>query len=307
MELKQLNFFVTTVKCGGVNKAAEQLYTSQPNVSKTIASLERELGCPLFTRTSKGMELTPEGRKLWSYARSVLKNVDIMTSIAQNSAKQVFSISSYPSKMIAKVYTDYYNLYKEPSSNFEFLEGTTENIIENVEKRQSEIGIAYISGEQMGCFGHLLWHKRLEFQPICYREACIYAGKKHPLYHRESVEVGELKDLRFIQPVSDSFSMEQHLEPLDPAMSCFGMLNQVATTNSDNALLSFLSNTDLCCFGVYLPNHAYEETAIRAIRVKGSEKNLQLGYIKRQSDSLTEGAQNFITMLKAAIESSDLL
>ena len=59
MELKQLEFFIAACECGSLSRAAEKLYTSQPNVSKVIRSLEDELGSSLFDRTSKGLKLTP--------------------------------------------------------------------------------------------------------------------------------------------------------------------------------------------------------------------------------------------------------
>ena len=48
MDMKQLEFFVTACERGSLSKAAECLYTSQPNISKNIRRLERELGRPLL-------------------------------------------------------------------------------------------------------------------------------------------------------------------------------------------------------------------------------------------------------------------
>lgn len=61
MDIKQLQYFMTAVECGSLNKAAERLYTSQPNVSRVIHSLEEELGNPIFLRSAKGIMLSPFG------------------------------------------------------------------------------------------------------------------------------------------------------------------------------------------------------------------------------------------------------
>ncbi|MEI3282916.1 MAG: LysR family transcriptional regulator [Enterocloster sp.] len=53
MELRQLEYFMVTCEKGSFNQAAECLYTTQPNVSKVISSLEKELGRPLFERTAE--------------------------------------------------------------------------------------------------------------------------------------------------------------------------------------------------------------------------------------------------------------
>ena len=48
--------------------AARELYVSQPAISQSMHRLEYTLGCTLFTRTSRGISLTSEGRMLYSYA-----------------------------------------------------------------------------------------------------------------------------------------------------------------------------------------------------------------------------------------------
>ena len=46
---------------GSFTRAAAALMTNQPNVTRIISNLEGELGCPLFTRSKRGVALTPEG------------------------------------------------------------------------------------------------------------------------------------------------------------------------------------------------------------------------------------------------------
>ena len=48
MEMKQLESFVTACERGSISQAAACMYTTQPNVSKTIRTLEHELGRPLL-------------------------------------------------------------------------------------------------------------------------------------------------------------------------------------------------------------------------------------------------------------------
>ena len=59
MELRQLEYFIVVCEKGSFNRAAECLYTSQPNVSKVIHSLEKELGRSLFERSPRGLRITP--------------------------------------------------------------------------------------------------------------------------------------------------------------------------------------------------------------------------------------------------------
>ena len=56
--------FYTVAKCGSLTKAAEELYISQPAVSRSIKQLELQLGVSLFTRTHRGMQLSAQGGKI---------------------------------------------------------------------------------------------------------------------------------------------------------------------------------------------------------------------------------------------------
>lgn len=56
--------FYTVAKCGSLTRAAEELYISQPAVSRSIKQLETQLGVSLFTRTHRGMKLSAQGGKL---------------------------------------------------------------------------------------------------------------------------------------------------------------------------------------------------------------------------------------------------
>lgn len=56
--------FYTVAKCGSLTRAAEELYISQPAVSRSIKQLETQLGVSLFTRTHRGMQLSANGGKI---------------------------------------------------------------------------------------------------------------------------------------------------------------------------------------------------------------------------------------------------
>lgn len=57
--------FYFVAKYGNITAAAEALFSEQPNVTRAIKNLERDLGCVLFSRSNKGVTLTPEGEKLF--------------------------------------------------------------------------------------------------------------------------------------------------------------------------------------------------------------------------------------------------
>ncbi|SNT12342.1 DNA-binding transcriptional regulator, LysR family [Anaerovirgula multivorans] len=76
MNLSQVKCFIMAAKELNFTKAAEQLYTTQPTVSKYICNLEKELGLNLFDRSGKSLKLTYSGKILLSEFEKILENID---------------------------------------------------------------------------------------------------------------------------------------------------------------------------------------------------------------------------------------
>jgi DNA-binding transcriptional LysR family regulator len=69
--------FYDVAKCGSISKAAQENYTSQPAISKSIKKLESELDTQLFYRTLKGVELTEKGKDLLYFVEKSFNNLVI--------------------------------------------------------------------------------------------------------------------------------------------------------------------------------------------------------------------------------------
>lgn len=68
--------FYFVAKYGNISQAAKLLLNNQPNLTRTIKNLESELGCPLFSRTNRGMRLTPEGQKLYEHIKVAIEHIE---------------------------------------------------------------------------------------------------------------------------------------------------------------------------------------------------------------------------------------
>ena len=76
MDLHFVTYFVAVVDHGGITKAAQALYISQPSLSQAIRTLERRLGATLFDRTGRRLVLTDAGRTFDLAARRILADVE---------------------------------------------------------------------------------------------------------------------------------------------------------------------------------------------------------------------------------------
>lgn len=77
MDVRQLEYFLAIVDQGGFNRAAAALYLSQPTLSQSVQSLERELGSTLFHRIGRRAVLTQEGQSLVEPARAAVRSLEL--------------------------------------------------------------------------------------------------------------------------------------------------------------------------------------------------------------------------------------
>jgi DNA-binding transcriptional LysR family regulator len=90
MDLRQLSYLIAVGDEGGVRAAGRRLRISQPSISEALRALEMELGVQLMSRTSRGVDLTAEGRELVAHARRILEQV----GAARASVKRMAELQS---------------------------------------------------------------------------------------------------------------------------------------------------------------------------------------------------------------------
>ncbi|MFG2454086.1 LysR family transcriptional regulator [Streptomyces sp. NPDC048512] len=76
LDLRKLRYFAAVAEHRHFGRAAEELYIAQPVLSRQIRALEQELGCALFVRTTRSVQLTPAGEQLRQEAPGLLASVD---------------------------------------------------------------------------------------------------------------------------------------------------------------------------------------------------------------------------------------
>ncbi len=80
MDIRHLQYFLEVARLRSFTKAAQSMFITQPTISKTIKSLEDELGVALFDRIGKRIELTDAGKVIELQAQAIVKSFQSLSS-----------------------------------------------------------------------------------------------------------------------------------------------------------------------------------------------------------------------------------
>ena len=144
MDLKQLQYFVACAQTGSFSDAAKILYSTQPSVSKVIKALEDTLGMQLFERLPRGIRLTVQGQKVYSYACRITSEIDVLENMASRGMTKWIRISMNPSSWLANQFVDFYNETYEKNYHFQLTTAGVRSVMERVRDYMDDIGFVYI-------------------------------------------------------------------------------------------------------------------------------------------------------------------
>lgn len=120
LNTRHLRVFNAVCKDMNMTKASNELYISQPAISKTISEIEEYYGRPLFERRNKMLLLTPDGRRLYEYSSQILnlmvKMDQSMTETNQKDIVRVGASITVGTSILAEITTAYRENAHRPRS-----------------------------------------------------------------------------------------------------------------------------------------------------------------------------------------------
>ena len=216
MTLQQMKYFIEVVQQGSINRAAEQLYITQPSLSNAIRELENDIGVELLTRTPKGITLTADGTEFLGYARQVVEQAGLL--------EQRY-LHKKPSRRLCAISTQHYafavnafvNMVKKTDADeyaFTLRETRTYEIIEDVKNLRSELGVLYRNSFNRKVIEKLLRESKLTFHPLFTAQPHIFVSTANPLAAKACVTMEDLADypcLSFEQGEYNSFYFSEEI------------------------------------------------------------------------------------------------
>ena len=146
MTLIQLHYLIVIAETNSLNKAAEQLYVSQPSLTSAIKELEKELGVTLLYRSGRGVTLTNDGVEFLLYAKQLYSQYEaVLEKYGMGGAhKKKFGVSTQHYSFAVKAFVDMAKEFDMSRYEFAVRETRTAEVIRDVSTMKSEIGILYL-------------------------------------------------------------------------------------------------------------------------------------------------------------------
>lgn len=145
MDLKSLRYFLAIADEGSISAAAESLNLSQPNISRQMTLLEKELGAKLFERGSRRIVLTEEGMLLRRRAVEILQLADTAVTEIGSAGKDVIGTvrigcgETDAMRVVARAIRRFSETY--PMVRFELHSGNAEDVSDLLERGLVDFGV----------------------------------------------------------------------------------------------------------------------------------------------------------------------
>lgn len=196
MNIFHLKYAIEVAKAGSINKAGENLGMAQPNISRALKDLEADIGINIFDRSSKGMNLTPEGKEFIAYAQQILYHLDELENMYKGGSgnRQKFSVSAPRAGYIAEAFAEFSKNINGSSAEVILKETGVHNTIKSVIGSDCKLGIIRYEAEADRYFKELILEKGLEYKPLTVFNFAILTSKNSELASVEKITQEDLKN-----------------------------------------------------------------------------------------------------------------
>lgn len=216
MTLQQLKYVVATAEKGSISEAAKSLFITQPSLTNAIRELEKEMNVEIFSRTNKGIIVSKEGEIFLGYARQVLEQASLLEEryMGKQTWKRQFCISTQHYSFAVNAFVDLIKEFGGEEYDFSIRETQTHEIIDDVARMKSEIGILYLNDFNEPVLRKLIKSNGLTFTELFSTKPHVFVGSANPLAKRASVTLDDLKPypyLSFEQGEYNSFYYSEEI------------------------------------------------------------------------------------------------
>lgn len=295
MTLQQMQYVISIAEYGSINKAAEALFVSQPSLTASLQSLEKEIGFAVFNRNGKGVTLTDEGSVLMPYLLKVCdQNRELLEFLGKSKVrKRKFRVTTQHYSFAVKAFVELLKEFDPAEYEFAIVEARTRNVIGDVSSLRSEIGLLYLSDFNRSAMTKILKSENLEFHHLINCDAYVYLWREHPLASRKSISLEDLKDypcLSFEQGDSSYFYYAEEILSTEEYKRQIWANDRATVLN----LMIGLNGYTLCSGIICEELNGEDFVAVPFVSDNPDVCKMEIGYITKKGLQLSAIAQKYI-------------
>lgn len=299
MTLQQLKYAITVAETGTITEAANRLYISQPSLTNAIHELEKEMNIVIFNRTNKGISLSKEGEDFLGYARQVLEQAAILEDKykGNNGGKKQFCVSTQHYSFAVNAFVDLIKKYGQDEYDFSLRETQTYEIIEDVARMRSEIGILFLNDFNEKVIQKILKSHDLEFHQLFVAKPHVFISRKHPLAQNHMITNEELEQypyLSFEQGEHNSFYFSEEIFSASERKKNIRVRDRATLFN----LLIGLNGYTVCSGVIDKKLNGKDIIAVPL----ADESDMRIGYITHKKGRISGLGYTYLEVLKKYFE-----
>lgn len=246
---------------GSVSEASRRLFVTQPTLTESIRTLEEELRIAIFTRSNRGITITREGEEFLSSARQILEDAARIQEKYTGKAvrKAQFAVSCQHYAFAVEAFMQVVKENSAASFDFTLRETVTSEIIDDVARHRSEIGVLYLSRRNERALSKILKKEELSFEELFISRPHVFLGRHHPLAEKKggivpkeldaypfiSFEQGVENALYFAEEVMPAIDRKKNIRVRDRATMTNLILGLNGYTVASGALSKELNGPDV--------------------------------------------------------------
>lgn len=219
LNTRHLKVFQTVCKEMNMTKASNELFISQPAISKTISEIEEYYHVKLFERRNKSLILLPDGQRLYEYACAVLDLIEKMDRTMKEDGRMEVVRVGASITTGTSILSDISVAYHQANPRVKLIATVDNTDVIERDLLDSKLDIAIVEGE--------ISSRYIETEPLGDTEVVLVVNRMHPLYEKENVTLEDLQNMDFIVREQGSktrarFSVEMEKAGVrwNPAWSC---------------------------------------------------------------------------------------
>lgn len=299
MTFDQIKYVLELGRTGSFSKASGNLFISQSALSIAIQNLEKELGQPLFARTSRGVYPTPFGNSFIRYVTPIqtqLNQINALFFKGKGSNTLSFILANEGFQLASEVFIELFQKYQSSGIYMKQMDSSANESRSLVAAGHADIGFVRlwtcykrIEQQQFNALG-------LIYQQMCSTGLVIGVGKHNPLYHEE---------LECISPdMLDGYSQIQHeymdSVPYEDILNQLGIPQPKAkvVTSSRAVIDELIEQTDAYFISADTRQYYEPNKNLKMIPLKGCGVQAELGWIARRGTSMNPIALEYTHRLE---------